>query len=176
MFNRSIAAGDSSEARFALAMSYFNLGSYDAAIANCHHAIENAEDFAPAYLLMGRTYAKLSKTPQAISALRRAVALNPGCEQCSFHLALSLLEDGEETDAIALFRKVIRINPQNASAHYQLGKELAKQKKNSEATHELESAIALEPKFDRAYYQLGRIYLETGDKKRRSATSTGRRS
>ena len=165
LFKRAIAAGDTSpDTKFALALGYFNFGSYDDAINTCLQIVKANPGFDPAFLLLGRSYARIWKRTEAIAAIRKSLAINPQCEQCCFHLALVFLDAGNDAEATALLRKVIRMNPSNASAHFQLGKTLAKQKNHTEAIAELQKTIDLDPQQDLAYYQLGHAYLATGDR------------
>lgn len=165
LFKRAIVAGDASpDTEFALALGYFNFGSYEDAINACLHIVKGNPAFDQAFLLLGRSYAQISKTNDAIAAIRKALLINPECEQCYFHLSLIFLSVGNDSEAKPLLQKTINLNPSNASAHFQLGKTFAKQKDNAEAIKELQKAIDLDPQQDLAYYQLGRVFLAMGDR------------
>lgn len=165
LFKRAIAAGDSSpDTEFALALGYFNFGSYEDAINTCLQIVKANPGFDSAFLLLGRSYARVSKRIEAITAIRKSLIINPACEQCYFHLSLVFLDAGNDVEAKVLLRKVISMNPSNASAHFQLGKTLAKQKENAEAIEELKRTIDLDPQQDLAYYQLGHVFLAMGDR------------
>lgn len=176
LFRRAIVEGDASaETEFALALGYFNFGSYEEAINICLHIVKVNPDFDQALLLLGRSYAGASRNEEAAAAVRKALAINPECEQCYLYLALVYLNMGKKADATIALRKVISMNPANASAHFQLGKALAEQQENAEAVAELQKAIDLDPKEDLAYYQLGHLLLAMGDRARaESYLSTAR--
>ncbi len=165
LFKRAIAAGDASpDTEFALALGYYNFGGYEDAIKTCLHIVKEHPGFDQGFLLLGRSYASISKTTEATAAIRKSLTINPECEQCYFHLSLVYLDAGKDAEAIMLLRKVLSMNPSNASAHFQLGKTLAKQKDNEGAVRELQRTIDLDPQQDLAYYQLGHIFLAMGDR------------
>lgn len=149
----------SAETYFALALTHYNLGNFEASVEQCQQAVKRHTRFDKAFLLMGRAYGRLAKGAEATAALRQAASLDPACDACRFELAL--LASASESER--LLRETLAINPNHAGAHFRLGKLLGERKQTGEAVTELERAIALDPEMDSAYYQLGVLYRQKGE-------------
>jgi len=154
----------SPEIYFALALSQFNFGSYEAAIRSCDRALALDPKFDRAALLKGRSFEKLSKPREAIEWLSRAMKLNPGCEFCRYELATVFIGQSRLTEAEPLLRQVVAATPSNSSAQYELGKLLDARGNTAEAVTALQAAVAADPDQDKAWYLLSRIFLRLGNK------------
>jgi tetratricopeptide (TPR) repeat protein len=62
-------------------MSYFHMGQYDAAIRDCHEALEINPYHFTAAAGMGQCYLLQDNPVAALEAFRRALRLNPGLEE-----------------------------------------------------------------------------------------------
>jgi tetratricopeptide (TPR) repeat protein len=62
-------------------MAYYHLGQYDAAIRDCHQALEINPYHFTAAAGMGQCYLLQDNPVAALEAFRRALRLNPGLEQ-----------------------------------------------------------------------------------------------
>ncbi len=81
------------EAWFQRGISHFHMGQYDAAVRDCHQALEiNAYHFTAASI-MGQSYLLQNDPVAALEAFRRALRLNPSMEEVRaqvIHLQRSL--------------------------------------------------------------------------------------
>ncbi len=62
-------------------MAHYHLGQYDAAIRDCHHALEINPYHFTAAAGMGQCYLLQDNPVAALESFRRALRLNPGLEQ-----------------------------------------------------------------------------------------------
>ena len=65
----------------------YHLEQYDAAVRNCHQALELNPYHFPAASLMGQAYMKLANHPSALESFRRALGLNPDLEGVRVYVA-----------------------------------------------------------------------------------------
>jgi serine/threonine protein kinase/Tfp pilus assembly protein PilF len=76
---------------------------------------------------------------QAISAYRRALALNPNLDESHHHLGKIYLHIGLLDEALKELRKALELNPSNTMARYRIGVVLIHQGKYEEALRSLKS-------------------------------------
>jgi len=71
------ALGMTTEAAYAEAMVAFAQGAYEEAARQLEAVLQEAPDYAPAYLGLGLTYEKLGQKEKAVSALQRYLETHP---------------------------------------------------------------------------------------------------
>ena len=114
---------------------------------------------------LGQSYLGDKQYPEAIAALKKAVALNP--ERHEYHnlLGTAYLRLRQMDDAVGEFKTAAELNDKNPSdpKHndnaamywYNAGAVLTIQGKSDEAIAAFDKAIAADPKKAEAYYQKG---------------------
>ena len=77
--------------------------------------------FGPAWANLGATLGELDRTAEALEALERALACDPGSHQTINNIGVLQRELGNLTDAEASFRRVAQLAPDLAFGYYNLG-------------------------------------------------------
>jgi tetratricopeptide (TPR) repeat protein len=126
--------------------------------------VANPQDHE-AWHLLGRAHLRQGKPEEALTAFRRAIALQP---QSNYYISLgkvlSSMADLEESraDAQRAFENAVALEPSNALAHFELSRILSQRGQGEGAQTEALRAIELEPDFFEACYLLGRLYATSG--------------
>jgi len=87
-------------------------------------------------------FRELNKIPQAISAYREAIALEPNLD--AYNLG-NLLQTGEFEQAEAIYRQAIAANPSHFGSYLNLGNLLMEQHQIEPAIQAYQTALALKP-------------------------------
>jgi tetratricopeptide (TPR) repeat protein len=142
----------------------FELGAFDAAIADLSHAIElkpNDQD-----LLNDRGVAKWNQgdIEGAIADYNQSIAINPKTAARAYrNLALVKSSKGDTDGAIADYNQAIELEPRNANAYNKRG-ELKRAKGDLDAAiADFTTAIGLDPKLAIAYKNRGDAKQAKGD-------------
>lgn len=103
------------------------------------------------------------KDPQeGIRLYRRAIHLDPKCDEAMGNLGRVYFKLGEFGAAESWWRRAIETNPRAADSHYNLGYLwLLKRDYRAAITH-FEMAIGAEPNFANAYYNLAEALAKLG--------------
>ncbi len=118
----------------------------------------------------GKLLFRQNKIDEAISALRKAIELQPNDYLAYDHLAVILEKQGSLEEALTANQKAAEINPEDAVAYYNMGSVLSKQSRFEEAAHACQQALARDPKNLYAHNHvytwnnLGEIYHTQGKK------------
>ncbi len=119
--------------------------------------------FGEAHYLLGFAYYHFGEISPAISALERAVTIDPGVPERLNALAQAFEAAGRDAAAIEdLYRRALRIQPALARVRVNLGRFLESQGRLSEAIEEYRQAVDEQPWLEEASYNLGTAYLRTG--------------
>ena len=155
-------AGWNADAWWYLGSSLFDKGEY----AKLLETMDRAEKSLPkqdyrVYLLMGLAYSRLEQPQQAVSALKKAYALNP--KDINTISSLALEYDGMQqfADSDSLYEEALRIDPQNALVLNNYGYSLGERGLQLERALDMaQRAVAAEP--DNAAYldTLGWIFFK----------------
>lgn len=86
-FELSAQAADLAEVWHQWGIACYHLEQYEAAVRNCHEALERNPYHFPAASLMGQAYMKLANHPSALESFRRALGLNPDLEGVRVYVA-----------------------------------------------------------------------------------------
>ena len=104
----------------------------------------------------------MNKNQEAITAFRKAIALNKRDSHSHNDLATIYSKLGRTDEAISEYRTAIRLDPKNATALNNLSNDLLKVEKADEAIKCLEKAIAINPRYIEAHSNLGNALKVTG--------------
>jgi tetratricopeptide (TPR) repeat protein len=96
------------------------------------------------------------KTQEAIVEYKKAIELNPQCQQAYLNLGLAYVQDQKWDEAISCFENAIRIDPQYIKAHIHLGICFQNKDKTTEAVACFRKAYALNEHSHDAMIQLAR--------------------
>lgn len=102
------------------------------------------------------------RRPQAITALRRIVAIDPGNEVARGAIGTLCAEGGDKAAAEREFEALVKLNPRNAEAWFNLGYIHDERDEQAAADNCFRTAVELDPKLDRAWYGLGLVLIRAG--------------
>jgi len=100
--------------------------------------------------------------PEAVVALRQAVALAPNNAFSHLNLGTALYETGDAAGALAEFREAIRLSPDLAKAHFGLGIVSEAAGHEAEAIEAFAAAVKYDPDYAEARLSLGDALRRTG--------------
>lgn len=92
---------------------YFKKGMYEKAIGELKTTIAMEPDFVPAYNLLGKSYALLSKYDEAEMNFHNVIRLAPQLEEGYLNLGLLYRLKGDESNAKYYLQRASAINPEN---------------------------------------------------------------
>lgn len=113
--------------------------------------------------LMALLYEDWGRTPEALDALRTALARDERYAPAWYHLGRNLLDAGDPQAAIEAFSSAIAIEPRDAAFHTGLGRALREAGRLDEAVAALRQALAIDPRHPSATQLLGLALREQGD-------------
>ena len=145
-------------ARIALGEARGALAAADAALA-----AGGGDGPAEAHFLRGTALNALGAPPEALAALSRAVALDPGMAAAHLNRANALADLDRLAESEAACREALRLDPGLVEAHASLGFILTGLGRLAEAIAACEDAIALSPEFAHAHWNLATAALLSGD-------------
>ncbi len=111
----------------------------------------------------GATLYREGKIPEAITAYRQCVALDPSFPNARYNLGVALGDVEEYAEAIACLHAVVEGEPERAEAWNSLGYLACRERRPREAVAYYERAIALQPDYAQAHFNLGMTLLQLGD-------------
>lgn len=129
-------------------------GELDAAIAEFREALGLDPDFAVAHWQLGRLLASRA-APDAVSHLRRAVALAPDNAVARGDLVAALLDAGLDDEAIGHFKAALQRAGDAAVAYNDFGVLLVSKGRLPDGVEQFREAIRLKPAYAEAYNNLG---------------------
>ena len=119
--------------------------------------------------LMGNSYMRLLKWPEAISQLQMVLTMTPHDAEAQrllvdAHISYGagLAEGGQFDGAIAEFRRALSLDERNATARYNLAAALFDAQKLEESFAEAERALALNPTNADAHHLMGKLLALQG--------------
>ncbi|MEM0961344.1 MAG: tetratricopeptide repeat protein [Bacteroidota bacterium] len=140
-----------SEARVQLGSALSDAGRLDDAVDALSALVERDPLRHPnAWNDLGFAQLRLGNLPGALSALRRAVALDPRLGPARVNLGAALLASGDVSAARAQFEAALRINPDDPAALGNLGLVLAQLGQTQAARERLQRVLDLDPTDARA--------------------------
>ncbi len=140
-----------------------------AARSSCATALRLADGLAPVYVTLGLIDAGTGRYDDAVSDLKRAIAIDPVNGDAYRELASAYQAAGRTSDAEATFKTAIQIRPNYWANYYELGAFYYRLSRYTDAEPQFQRAIDLTPDNARAYSSLGGVYYAT---KRYEAAAT----
>ena len=134
----------------------FQAGKPELAATYIEAAIKCDVFHAPFWADLAEIYRALDRIPEAVSAYRKALDMNPEMADAWTHFCTLLELTGEAEEGLACYRKALEIDPEYAGAHAFLGVALQQHGQFDEAQQSLERAVKLAPENPEIYLQLGR--------------------
>ena len=118
-------------------------GQLEAGIRELLQAVSSQENLAEAQSVLGCAYGQLGKEQEALTALDRALELNPDDVQAEICLAQISASQGELAEAIQDLQAMLFRHGRNAQLHYVLGQLLQQQQQHEKAAQEFSKAYEL---------------------------------
>jgi len=145
--------------QYPLSLAYRGAG--DAKDADAHLALRGSVDTAPADPLMqdvsrllqnatafevrGADALAERRWPEAVDALRQALALAPDNAFTHLNLGTGLFQTGDANGALAQFREAVRLSPGLAKAHYGIGIVSEAEGRDGDALDAFTAAVNADP-------------------------------
>jgi arylsulfatase A-like enzyme/Flp pilus assembly protein TadD len=161
---RRALAGDPADPGlyYHLGDAYSKTGRYSQALKLYQEGIRNGLQNSWLYSRIGRLYLQQGDKREAISALEKAVRLDPSDVDSLNDLAMAYLETHRIQDSERTFKWILATNDRYALAYNGLGL-IAIQKRDMDAARGyFEKAAQLDPDLLEAQLNLGRIYKNMG--------------
>lgn len=119
---------------------------YDDGLAHAKRAVALAPDDVVSAQMWRALAMYLGNYPEAITASRYVLALNPTDLQTQFDLGMALMKTGQGGEAIRHFTAVLKVKPEWAEAHFCRGLCLLDNAQTkTEALAEMKEAVRLDP-------------------------------
>jgi tetratricopeptide (TPR) repeat protein len=109
---------------------------------------------------LGNSYSVVNDTDRALSALEKAVEINPLLAESRSNLGSIYLKKDRIEDAIRELRAALEINPNDAKTHNNLGNAYVKKEQWNEAISEYTESLGLDPNFVNAHRNLASAYCK----------------
>jgi tetratricopeptide (TPR) repeat protein len=145
-----------------LALAQGRAGDFGGAAKSWARVVDVLPDDAEGWLELGRNLAEQKLTKQAIGALQRASALEPGSVFALCTLGQVLAAEGRTKEAEGAYEKALRIKPYMSPAHVGLGRLLEAAGRPADAEHHYREALKTRLYTPAALAALGRLCFEKG--------------
>jgi len=152
----------SAYAHYQQAISWYQKGEKDKAIALCHQVLLAHPGHSETMNLLGVCLQNTGKLAEAVSVYREAIALNPQNINLHNNLGSALHSLGHEEQALACYEKAITIDQNCADAYYNAARIMEVQDRREEAIAYCKKAIAIKPEA-KFYNELGIYYQRCGN-------------
>lgn len=162
----------SSEAQmhFGKAIQFMKENKTDAAIAELQIVKKLMPKQAAVLVNLGMCYMQKQNLPNAESAFRQALALDPKNSYAQVQMTRVLMARGKDAEALASAKRSVKANPKDAGAQFMLGVIYLKMKNLASAAAAFKSTLAIKPKDTGSLYNLG--YCQVNLKKYADARKT----
>jgi tetratricopeptide (TPR) repeat protein len=154
---------------YKLALARHADGQPTAAIAVLRRAIALESKFAEAHYLLGLCLRDVRDLRGAVTSLERAVAVGPAMLQAREELAELYAQQGRQRDRIKLLDELLALDP-GPSREVALGLAYAEAGRLENAVLKLGDATERYPDHAYTYVALGRVWLQTAQRDRASAS------
>jgi predicted O-linked N-acetylglucosamine transferase (SPINDLY family) len=144
----------------AAAATLLQAGDLTGAEQACRELLARHPGSAPAWNLAGLVLHAKGQKVQAVAALERAVALEPGRAELHAHLAELRRQAGQPGPGAEAARVAVRLAPELAAGHVNLALCLQDLEQHAEAEQSFRRALALQPGDARTHYHLGNLLRE----------------
>jgi arylsulfatase A-like enzyme/Tfp pilus assembly protein PilF len=133
---------------------------YRGAAAALERALRAEPRMPQALLMLGTSYAELSRTEEAKAQFDLVLKDDPQSVQALVGMASLLMQEGKTDEVIALSKRTLSLDQRNAQAHTLLGEVYASQNKPGEALPYFEKAVEIQPKLTRNRLNLAGAQIE----------------
>jgi len=172
--------GHSAWAQFDLSLTYLMARNYQQAMLEGHRCIDlqrtssgQASKNAAAWSLLGISQARLAHSDEAVQALRKAAALDPGNEENWLNLTRELMEASRYADAIFATQEGLAANPKSYALQLRLGAALLAAGKYPEAEASFRSLVNAGDPLPTSYVGLAQVLLREGRAEDAATVLTG---
>jgi predicted CXXCH cytochrome family protein len=159
-----VAAAQALAGPGAAALAPQERGAFEQALAELIASERVSADRPESHLNLGNLYARLGRGPDAESALRTALWLDPRFVPAMVNLADLLRAQGRDPDAERFLERAVAVAPDSAEAVHALGLLRVRQGRQAEAVRLLRRAADLRPDVPRLVYVLAVALHDTGDR------------
>ncbi len=135
-----------------------SLERYDDAVAAYDHVVKHEPRDFESWNNLGNARTGAGDLSGSVTALRRAVTLEPMAPPTRLNLAAALVADGQVDEAESILRQAARDFPADAQALHELSLLLKEQGRDEDAVQSLEQAVARDPKHAGYHLKLGVEY------------------
>jgi superkiller protein 3 len=149
------------EANYMLGYAYVQTGQQDRSEAAFARLFGLNSDSAAGHLLAGQMMLKKEFRDEAVTEVKKALALDPKLPQAYFLLAEAAIGRGQLEEAISDLKKELEIDPNFSMAWYRLGDACARLQRWDEAIPHLQRAVWLNPTYSGPLILLGKCYYNT---------------
>jgi predicted CXXCH cytochrome family protein len=111
---------------------------------------------------LGSAYLGVGRIGEAITALQRALAVDPDLPEVYVNLGTALSRKGEQASAMDAMRVAIRLAPDFAAAHNNLANILSEAGDFQQAQQSFQEALRINPGYAEARYNYGRSLARVG--------------
>ncbi|MFA5149818.1 MAG: tetratricopeptide repeat protein [Candidatus Omnitrophota bacterium] len=147
-------------ARYMLADFYYIDRRYEPAIALADEIILRDSSFFLAYRLLGDIYFREGIFDKAVSAYRRALAINKNEPAVANNLGLVLMNLENYKEAAHYLEEALRLDPGNVNFRYSLASVYRDEGRLKEAVLEYKNVINAQPDYPNVHNDLGDIYTQ----------------
>lgn len=144
---------------FAKAVRFQKAGKPDAAIAELQIVKKLMPKQPAVYMNLGLCYMQKQDAPNAESAFRQVIAIDPKNQFAQSQLARLLLGRGKDAEALSFAKKAVAANPKDFNAQFVLGVVCLKSKNYLRAAPAFQAALAIRPGDTACLYNLGYCQL-----------------
>ena len=146
----------------ARASSLANAGKFSEALAICQKICRMDKNNPDIWMMLGALHGQMNNTAEAISSLRKAIALRPGFAEAHYNLGFVLWTQGSFDEALASLQQAVTIKPQYAEAWIVMGSIHGVLGRLDQAEACCRRAIQLRPISVDAYINLANTLLFSG--------------
>jgi arylsulfatase A-like enzyme/Tfp pilus assembly protein PilF len=132
-------------------------GRFQEAIPMLQHVLDDSPKIPAAQMQLGVALRRVRRYPEAIAALRKAVALQPDSTPSQYELGLALYDSGAWKESAPYFEFVAKKRPKWPDAQFSLASVYARIDRVPEAVELLGNLLDLNPDHFRGNLLLGRI-------------------
>jgi Tfp pilus assembly protein PilF len=140
---RQLAAQEYRSGKLAESAEHFRQAARDDA--------RGAEDYCNCGMILTR----LGKTDQAVTCLKKSLAIRPEFFEALYNLGIAYTGQNRLEEAVEVYRRAAALQPGNDTVRNNLGNTLCKWGKYDESIRELRAAIAARPNNADCHYNLG---------------------
>ncbi|HPP01671.1 MAG TPA: FG-GAP-like repeat-containing protein [bacterium] len=146
--------GQNAHIAFLLGRAYWRAGNVDAAIQQCHNALQIAPQDVQLLYQCAAVAQTLGKNEEAKTWLSELLALQPEDPDGLFLLGRIHAAEGQGAEAEPLLQRAVQANPRHYLAYYELGRLKNQAGQYEEAEKNFREAVKFYPFFREAYNAL----------------------